>query len=100
MFFDSDEFLFSRVRCYCFRLGFIEKTQLSLDIIRAFFAGLAKELLCKIVYLLLQYLLALIGSIDHSIEVFDRFIEFFYGIFELYDLLIPRILCHLMPPKM
>ena len=54
MFFDRDEFFFRRVLSYRFRLGFIEKTQLALDVIRTFFTGAAEKLFCKVVDLLLK----------------------------------------------
>lgn len=106
MFFDCDEFFFRRVLSYRFRLGFIEKTQLALDVIRTFFTGTSEKFLCEIVDLLLKslltlkmFLFAFVGCIDQTVKIADRLIQFLYGIFQLYELLIPGIFCHCLPPE-
>ena len=103
MFFNSDEFIFKRIRSilFSFRLSLIEKIHLAFDIIAAFFAGFAKEFFGKIIDLFLKFFFtldmlffALVSGFDQSIKVLDRDIQFLNGILQLYELLVSGIPCH------
>ena len=45
-----------------------------------------------------MFLLALVGSIDESVEIPDRCIQFFDGILKLNELLVLGISGHVPPP--
>ena len=101
MFFDSDEFIFDRVRRCLFGFCLIEKIHLAFDVIASFFAGFAKEFFGKIIDLFLKIVFALdvfffafVGCFDQGIKVLDRDIQFLDGILQLYELLVSGIFCH------